>query len=76
MPNPGSTDSLTRNKIRIGWFAAIAIVGLAAGALVLGRGFSLGVGGDSGPQLNVGDASIGRQVSAAELAEAQPELQS
>jgi hypothetical protein len=54
---------------------AIAIVVLAAAALLSGRGFSLGVGGESGPQLSVNDRSIGQIVDQDDLVDAQPALE-
>ena len=75
MSGSGSEYDWKRNWVRIAWFVTIAIVALAVAALVSGRGFSLGVGGGSGPQLSVGTGSIGQPVGQTELADAQPELQ-
>ena len=64
-----------RTRIRIAWFFAVAIVGLAVVALVSGRGFSLGFGGESGAQLNVAEPGLGQVVDQNDLADVQPELE-
>ncbi len=75
MSDTRSDYDLKRTWGRIGWFVAIAIVVLAGAALLSGRGFSLGVGGESGPQLNVAAGGIGEALDPNELEDLQPELE-
>jgi len=75
VPDAREGSDWKRNLVPVAWFVAVAIVVLAAAALLSGRGFSLGVGGDSGPQLSVAERSIAQGVDQNELVAAQPALE-